>query len=83
MAEFEGSITFIVNKGTLTAVIDHALPGTFNLGTDDFAAKFGVTGGTGKLQDATGMLVIEGNQGGDGSFTETVVGEICVDLSPP
>jgi len=73
-----GTVTFTTNKGTLTA----GVAGTLNVFTGDFAAAGPVTGATGKLDGATGSLSFAGNENlGTGSFTETITGSICVDLS--
>jgi hypothetical protein len=73
-----GAVTFTTNKGTLTA----GVAGTLNVLTGDFAAAGPVTGATGKLAGATGSLSFAGNENlGTGSFTETITGNICVDLS--
>lgn len=76
---FDGPIIFTTNRATLTV----SLTGTVNFGTGDFAASGPVTDSDGKLADATGTLTFEGVQdllNPAGSFTETVTGEICVDL---
>ncbi len=76
---FAGDITFTTNRATLTVDLD----GTLDLTTGDFAASGDVSGATGKLEGATGSLTLVGVQNlldPTGSFTETVSGEICVDL---
>jgi hypothetical protein len=74
-----GTVTFTTNKATLTV----GVAGTFNVFTGDFAASGPVTGATGKLAGATGSLSFAGNENLlTGSFTETITGSICVDLSP-
>jgi len=74
---FTGDIVFTTNRATLTV----GLSGMFDLGTGFFSATGPVTGATGKLSGATGTLEFEGIQNFlDGTFTETVNGEICVDL---
>lgn len=79
VASFHGTIVFTVNKATLTA----ALTGTFDVATGAFAATSSSITGTGKLAGATGSLTLRGVEDlTDGSFTETVRGEICVDLAP-
>ena len=79
--EFVGDITFTTNRGTLTVSFVAPDEGTFDLNTGAFAAAGDVTGATGKLEGARGSLTFEGIQNfSDGSFTETVTGEICVDL---
>ena len=80
-AGFEGFITFITNKATLTVDI----AGTFDVLSGDFYAEGPVSDATGKLAGATGFLVFEGVQdlgSVTGEFVETVTGEICVDLAP-
>ena len=76
---FSGQITFSTNRGTLSVDLD----GTLDLTTGDFSASGDVGGGTGKLASATGTLTLAGTQDlldPAGSFTETVSGEVCVDL---
>jgi hypothetical protein len=76
---FAGDITFTTNRATLTVDLD----GTLDLTTGEFAASGDVSGATGKLEGATGSLTLVGVQNlldPSGSFTETVSGEICVDL---
>jgi hypothetical protein len=77
-----GSVVFTTNKATLTVTVT----GTFNISTGDFTASGPVTASTGKLEGATGNLTLTGKENlppaGDGSFTETVTGNICVDLAP-
>jgi len=76
---FAGDITFTTNRGTLSVDLD----GTLNLTTGEFRSSGDVSGATGKLDGATGTLTLAGVQSlldPAGSFTETVSGEICVDL---
>lgn len=76
---FTGGVTFTTNRGTLSVDLD----GTLDLTTGDFRASGDVSGGTGKLDGATGTLTLAGVQDlldPAGSFTETVSGEVCVDL---
>lgn len=76
---FAGDITFTTNRATLTVNLD----GTLDLATGEFGASGGVADATGKLDGATGTLTVAGVQDlldPAGSFTETVSGEICVDL---
>jgi len=76
---FQGTVTFFANRATLTVAIE----GTFNVGTGKFNASGPVSGATGKLAGSTGNLTFDGVENfSDGSFEETVTGEICVDLSP-
>ena len=76
---FDGPIVFTVNRATLTVLID----GTINVVTGAFSAFGDVSAATGKLEGATGTLFFDGVQNlDDGTFTETVTGQICVDLSP-
>lgn len=78
-----GTVTFTVNRATLAVDVDGTLlfPGP---GSDTVTFDVTSTGmsGTGKLAGADGTLRLVGDQAADGSFTETVTGEICVDLSP-
>lgn len=76
---FAGDITFTTNRGTLSVDLD----GTLDLATGDFRASGDVSGAAGKLGSATGTLTLAGVQDlldPAGGFTETVSGEICVDL---
>ena len=76
---FAGDITFTTNRATLTVDLD----GTLDLTTGDFGASGDESEATGKLNGATGRLTLAGVQSLldlAGSFTETVSGEICVDL---
>lgn len=76
---FAGDITFTTKRATLTVDLD----GTLDLATGEFGASGDVGGATGKLEGATGALSLAGVQDlldPAGSFTETVSGEICVDL---
>lgn len=81
-----GTVTFTVNRATLTVPVAGTLkPDTTG---PEGSITFDVTSipnsisGTGKLAGATGTLRLAGDGAPDGSFTETVTGEICVDLSP-
>lgn len=77
---FDGDLTFTTNRGTLTVQL---VDGTLDLATGAFVASGDVVDATGKLDGATGTLTFEGVQDLQdpaGSFTETVVGEVCVDL---
>ena len=76
---FAGDITFTTNRGTLSVDLD----GTLDLTTGEFRASGEVSGATGKLDGATGALTLAGVQNLQdpaGSFTETVSGEVCLDL---
>jgi hypothetical protein len=74
-----GSVVFTTNKATLTV----AVSGTFDTGTGEFAASGPATAATGKLTGATGNLSLAGVEDlSTGRFTETVQGNICVDLAP-
>lgn len=77
--EFDGSITFTTKRATLMVAIE----GIFNIASGEFLASGPVVAASGKLEGATGMLVFDGIQDlVDGSFVETVTGQICVDLAP-
>lgn len=58
----------------------HLPNGTVDFGTGDFEATGEVVDATGKLAGATGELTFAGVHAADGSFTETVIGSVCVDL---
>jgi hypothetical protein len=74
---FAGTITFTTKHGTLTLAVEGSFAGTV------FSASGNVTGSTGKLEGVAGTLVFNGLVNpDDGSFVETVTGEICVNLAP-
>ena len=76
---FEGPVTFTTARGTLTITVE----GTFDPATGEFSASGPVTDASGKLEDATGTIYIDGVQDfSTGTFVEDVTGEICVDLAP-
>ena len=79
VASFTGTIVFTVNNATLTATVN----GTLDLSTGEFNATTSSISGTGKLAGATGSLTFSGVENlADGSFKETVTGEICAELAP-
>jgi hypothetical protein len=79
VASFQGTIVFTVNRGTLTANVS----GTLDLASGAFAASTSSIEGTDKLAGASGNLFFNGVEDfSDGSFTEDVSGEICVNLAP-
>jgi hypothetical protein len=79
VASFEGTIVFTANRATLAA---HVV-GTLDVASGVFGATTSSIAGTGKLAGATGALAFAGVENlSTGAFTETVTGEICVDLSP-
>jgi hypothetical protein len=76
---FAGNLVVSTNRATLTV----ALTGTLDVTTGDFTATGPVAAATGKLSGASGQLTLSGVQDladPAGSFTETVTGDICVDL---
>ena len=74
-----GSVTFTTNHATLTV----GVTGFFDLSTGVFETSGDVVSATGKLAGATGRLTLRGVQDlTTGAFTETVSGEICVNLAP-
>lgn len=76
---FTGDIVFTTNRATLTVT----LVGAFDVSTGQFNGSGPVTAATGKLAGASGNLSFAGVEDfSTGRFTETVVGEICVDLAP-
>jgi hypothetical protein len=79
----DGTVTFTVNRATLAVDVAGTLEFT---DPPSLELEFDVTStgmsGTGRLAGATGELRLTGEGADDGSFTETVTGEICVDLSP-
>jgi hypothetical protein len=76
----EGDVTFTTNQGaTLTVHIS----GTFDVASGEFSASGPVTGSTGKLAGATGILTLSGVEDfSDGTFVEDVRGSISVNLAP-
>lgn len=79
VANIAGTVKFTTNRATLTV----AVQGTFDVVSGAFSASGPVTASTGKLAGATGLLTLAGVEDlSDGSFVETVVGDVCVDLAP-
>ena len=77
MLEIAGPVTFTTNRATLTV----SLAGTFNLATGVFTVEGPVSDATGKLTGASGYLFFDGFEDlSTFAFTETITGEICVDL---
>lgn len=73
---FAGPLTFTTNRGTVTFTVI----GVVDVSTGEYWNDGAVTGSTGKLAGATGDIAVVGVQAPDGSFTQTMTGEICVDL---
>jgi hypothetical protein len=76
VAGFTGPIvlTPLKGPGTLTAQV----AGTFDLASGAFRATSTSLSGTGPLKKVTGALTFAGVEDfGDGSFTETVTGQVC------
>jgi hypothetical protein len=74
-----GTVKFTTRQGTLTV----SVTGTFDVATGGFTASGPVTASSGKLAGATGNLTLSGTENlTNGAFTETVRGNICVDLAP-
>jgi hypothetical protein len=74
---FAGIITFTTKHATLTLTVEGDFAGAA------FTASGDVIASTGKLEGAVGTLTFNGIVNpADGSFVETVNGEICVDLAP-
>jgi hypothetical protein len=74
---FEGTFTITTNHGTL---ILHTFDGVFDAGTGAFSNNSVVIAGTGRFEDATGGLFFEGAVASDGSYTDQITGQICLDL---
>ena len=75
---FAGDVVFTTLHGTLTVTVS----GCFDLSTGEFFASGPVTDATGKLAGATGFLSFVGVEDlSTGEFTNTIDGEIVVDLS--
>ena len=76
----EGDVTFTTNQGATLAV---HISGTFDVDSGEFSASGPVTGSTGKLAGATGILTLSGVEDfSDGAFVEDVRGSISVNLAP-
>ena len=76
---FAGQLTITTNRATV--LVD--LTGTLDVMTGQFVASGPIVAATGKLSGATGSLTLAGQQDltdPAGSFTETVIGSVCVDL---
>lgn len=82
---FAGDIVFTTveeddDEGGDVSTLTVALTGTLDVVTGDFVASGDVVSGTGEFDETTGSLVLAGVQDlVDGSFTETVTGELCLD----
>lgn len=76
---FTGPIVFTTKQGTLTVNVT----GGVDVSTGSFGGTGLVVASTGKLAGATGELTFEGVENlSNGSFVETITGEICVNLAP-
>ena len=75
---FSAAVTFTSNLGTLTAIVT----GTFDQSTGVYSQSGPVTGGTGRLAGASGTLTFDGVVDSNGTFVETIIGNICVNLRP-
>ncbi len=80
--DFEGTVTFTTNRATLEVTVAGTIV-ILDASTAAFNASGPITDATGKLEGANGNLTFDGIQNlVDGSFTETVTGQFCADLSP-
>lgn len=77
-----GHVVFTVNRATLDVTVAGELVPVGTGGALTFEVTSTDMTGTGKLAGADGELTFVGAGADDGSFTETVTGRICVDLSP-
>ena len=78
---FTGPLTFTTNRATVTFTVTGVVSiGSEPDGSSAYWNDGTVTGSTGKLAGATGHIAVVGVQAPDGSFTQTMTGEICVDL---
>ena len=69
-----GTVVFTAKHGTLTANV----AGTFDVTSGAFKASGPVSGGTGNLAGATGILTFAGVENlATGVFTETITGMLC------
>jgi hypothetical protein len=74
-----GTVLFTTHQGTLTV----GFSGPFDVSTGAFAGSGPVIASSGKLAGATGSLTFAGVEDlSTGTFTQTITGSICVDLSP-
>jgi hypothetical protein len=72
-------VVFTVNRATLTV----SVAGTLDVSSGAFAVSGPVSASSGRLAGATGSLTLSGVENlADGSFVETVSGEICAELAP-
>jgi hypothetical protein len=79
---FTGPQTFTTNRGTVTFTVTGVVSiGSEPDGSNAYWNDGTVTDSTGKLAGATGNIAVVGVQAPDGSFTQTMTGEICVDLN--
>jgi hypothetical protein len=74
---YEGTFAIATRHGTLTLFL---FDGVFDTTTGEFSNDSVVVGGTGRFDDATGGLFFEGVVFPDGSYTDDITGEICLDL---
>jgi len=75
---FVGTITITAKRATLVVEI----AGSFDVATGEFDAVSTKITGTGKLLGARGSLDLHGVEDlATGKFTETLGGELCVDLA--
>jgi hypothetical protein len=78
---FIGPFTFTTNRGTVTFTVAGVVSiGSEPDGSNAYWNDGTVTGSTGKLAGATGNIAVVGVQAPDGSFAQTMTGELCVDL---
>jgi hypothetical protein len=75
---YEGTFTITTRHGTLTL---HLFNGVFDATTGVFSNDSVVIDGTGRFEGATGGLFFEeGVVYPDGSYTDHITGQICLDL---
>lgn len=82
----EGTVTFMVNRATLAVDVAGTLefidPPSLALVFDVESTGMSGTGKLAGVNSDLSTLRLAGDGAPDGSFTETVTGRICVDLSP-
>jgi len=76
---YAGTFTITTKHGTL---ILQVFDGIFNEGTGVFSNDSKAIAGTGRFQNATGGLFFDGIVAPDGSYTDEISGEVCLDLAP-
>ena len=77
VATFTGPLVFVPDRVPGSSIVAQ-LDGTFDTTTGSFAAQSSALTGSGALRRVSGTLRVDGVEGSDGSFTETLSGRLCV-----